>query len=93
MFTVQQIDTNYSEIPVGQIDGDFDDFIARWDLAVTEHLSGEPALESPDYKGPYDELIKTLELAKQRAEEHRDHEHVWDEDCGFCLICFADGNA
>jgi len=36
MLTVQQIDTNYSEIPVGQIDGDFDDFIARWDLAVTE---------------------------------------------------------
>ena len=62
-------------------------------IAETEHLSGEPALESPDYKGPYDELIKTLELAKQRAEEHRDHEHVWDEDCGFCLICFADGNA
>jgi len=36
MFTVQQIDTNYSEIPVGQIDGDFDEFVTRWDLTVTE---------------------------------------------------------
>ena len=34
MFTVRVVDTNYCEVPVGQIFEDFDNFVAVWDLTV-----------------------------------------------------------
>lgn len=61
--------------------------------AEMESLTGEPASESPNYKGPHNELLAVLDYMREQVIEHRDHEHMWDEDCGICLVCGMDGNA
>ena len=61
--------------------------------AEMEELTGEPANDSPTYHGPHSELVAMLVNMTEQATERMKHEHMWDEDCGFCLICGKDGNA
>jgi len=36
MFQMIETNTNYSEIPTGNIEQGFDDFVTRWDLEVVD---------------------------------------------------------